>query len=274
MKDLQIRAFLQDCLAEDLGAGDLFARLVESKEVQAVVLSKDSGVFSGQVYATELLEMMGVKYAWKINDKEHFSPKQVLLEVVADWRLLLQLERVLLNILQHSSGIATKTAAFVRLIQGLPISLLDTRKTRPLLRVFEKYSVRNGGAKNHRLGLDDALMVKDTHLAHIGDLKAFVQKARQEIPWTSKIEIECNSVEMALKVMQAGADIIMCDNMDIASIKEVVAERNKHHPLVLLEASGNITEESVQAYAQSGVDAISSGALIHQAVWVDFSFKI
>ncbi|CRF47229.1 Quinolinate phosphoribosyltransferase [decarboxylating] [Helicobacter heilmannii] len=272
--DLQIRAFLKDCLAEDLGAGDLFARLVEAKEVQAVVLSKDRGVFSGQVYATELLEMFGLKYAWKIQDKESFSPKQILLEVVGDWRLLLQIERVLLNILQHSSGIATKTASFVRLVKSLPISLLDTRKTRPLLRVFEKYSVRNGGAKNHRIGLDDALMVKDTHLAHIVDLHAFIAKARQEIPWTAKIEIEASSVEMACAAMQAGADIVMCDNMQVADIQEVVAERNKNYPLVLLEASGNITEESVQSYAKSGVDAISSGALIHQAVWVDFSFKI
>ncbi|BEG57084.1 Nicotinate-nucleotide pyrophosphorylase NadC [Helicobacter sp. NHP21005] len=272
--DLQIRDFLKDCLAEDLGSGDLFARLVGAKEVKACVLSKDSGVFSGQLYATELLEMLGLKYAWKIADKESFSPKQVLLEVWGDWRQLLQIERVLLNILQHSSGIATKTAQFVRLLKDHPISLLDTRKTRPLLRVFEKYSVRNGGAKNHRIGLDDALMVKDTHLAHIGDLKAFVAKARQEIPWTAKIEIECSSVEMAKQVMEAGADIVMCDNMQVESIQEVVAERNQNHPLVLLEASGNITETSVVAYAKSGVDAISSGALIHQAVWVDFSFKI
>ncbi len=273
MQEMYIE-FLRECLAEDLGAGDLFARLVEPKLVQTHVLAKDTGVFSGQVYVEALLEWLKIKHTWKIKDGQSFEPKQVLLELQGDWRLILQIERVLLNILQHSSGIATKTAQFVRLIAGLPISLLDTRKTRPLLRVFEKYSVRNGGAKNHRLGLDDALMLKDTHLIHIPDLKAFIKHARQKIPWTSKIEIECDSVAMAKEIMAIGADIIMCDNMGIEEIKEVVAYRNQNYPLVLLEASGNITEESVRAYASSGVDAISSGALIHQAVWVDMSLKL
>ncbi|WP_104629179.1 carboxylating nicotinate-nucleotide diphosphorylase [Helicobacter bizzozeronii] len=274
MKDTQILDFLKACLQEDLGSGDLFERLAKPLEVQACVLAKESGVLSGQLYIQELLEWMGIQGTWHVHDGQSFSPQQVILELQGDFALLLKLERVILNILQHSSGIATQTARYVKLIQDLPIQLLDTRKTRPLLRVFEKYSVRNGGARNHRLGLDDALMLKDTHLAHIGDLKSFMQQARASIPWTAKIEIECSSVKMAQEIMALGADIIMCDNMGVGEIKEVVAFRNAHYPLVLLEASGNITQESVRAYAQSGVDAISSGALIHQAVWVDMSMKL
>ncbi len=274
MKDIQILDFLKACLQEDLGSGDLFERLAPSLEVPACVLAKGAGVLSGQLYIQELLEWMGIQGTWHVHDAQSFSPQQVILELQGDFALLLKLERVILNILQHSSGIATQTARYVKLIQDLPIQLLDTRKTRPLLRVFEKYSVRNGGARNHRLGLDDALMLKDTHLAHIGDLKSFMQKARASIPWTAKIEIECSNVKMAQEIMALGADIIMCDNMGVGEIKEVVAFRNAHYPLVLLEASGNITQESVRAYAQSGVDAISSGALIHQAVWVDMSMKL
>ncbi|WP_104711398.1 carboxylating nicotinate-nucleotide diphosphorylase [Helicobacter felis] len=274
MKDPTILAFLDACLQEDIGSGDLFERLAEPKEVKAVVIAKQEGVFSGHLYADMLLEHMGIRRTWNIQDGAPYASKDILLELWGDYALLLKIERVLLNILQHSSGIATHTARYVAMLKNLPLKLLDTRKTRPLLRVFEKYSVRNGGAQNHRLGLDDALMLKDTHLAHIGDLQAFMRKARQQLPWTAKIEIECDSVDMAKEVMQVGADIVMCDNMSAQDIQEVVAYRNAHYPLVLLEASGNITQENILAYAQSGVDAISSGALIHQAVWVDMSMKL
>ncbi|WP_104637764.1 carboxylating nicotinate-nucleotide diphosphorylase [Helicobacter felis] len=274
MKDPTILAFLDACLQEDIGSGDLFERLAEPKEVKAVVIAKQEGVFSGHLYADMLLEHMGIRRTWSIQDGAPYASKDILLELWGDYALLLKIERVLLNILQHSSGIATHTARYVAMLKNLPLKLLDTRKTRPLLRVFEKYSVRNGGAQNHRLGLDDALMLKDTHLAHISDLQAFMRKARQQLPWTAKIEIECDSVDMAKEVMQVGADIVMCDNMSAQDIQEVVAYRNAHYPLVLLEASGNITQENILAYAQSGVDAISSGALIHQAVWVDMSMKL
>ncbi|WP_104733349.1 carboxylating nicotinate-nucleotide diphosphorylase [Helicobacter felis] len=274
MKDPAILAFLDACLQEDLGSGDLFERLAEPKEVKAVVIAKQEGVFSGHLYADMLLEHMGIRRTWNIQDGAPYASKDILLELWGDYALLLKIERVLLNILQHSSGIATHTARYVAMLKNLPLKLLDTRKTRPLLRVFEKYSVRNGGAQNHRLGLDDALMLKDTHLAHIGDLQAFMRKARQQLPWTAKIEIECDSVDMAKEVMQVGADIVMCDNMSAQDIQKVVAYRNAHYPLVLLEASGNITQENILTYAQSGVDAISSGALIHQAVWVDMSMKL
>ncbi|PAF49976.1 nicotinate-nucleotide diphosphorylase (carboxylating) [Helicobacter sp. 12S02232-10] len=270
-----IEYFVQNALNEDLGRGDLFERLIKKDFLaKAVIISKDTGIFSGEIYIRELLRLTGVKSEWKISDTEHFKNGQILLELEGSYTLLLKLERVILNILQHSCGIATNTAAYVKALEGINIAVLDTRKTRPLLREFEKYSVRNGGAKNHRMGLDDTLMLKDTHLKHITDLKSFVEIARKNIPWTAKIEIECEDVKFAQIAMQSGADIVMCDNMDISQIKEVVAFRNANYPSILLEGSGRITKEKALAYAESGVDAISIGSLIHQAVWVDLSMKM
>jgi len=174
----------------------------------------------------------------------------------------------------HASSIATLTAQYVEAIRDTGVKLLDTRKTRPMLREFEKYAVRCGGGINHRMGLDDCLMLKDTHLKTIDDLDAFMQEVRRKIPFTSKVEIECESMEMVQKAMQAGADIVMCDNMTPQQIKEVVAYRDANYPHILLEASGNVTLETIQDIAQTGVDAISSGSIIHQANWIDLSMRV
>ncbi|PAF44309.1 carboxylating nicotinate-nucleotide diphosphorylase [Helicobacter sp. 11S02596-1] len=267
--------FISCALNEDLGRGDLFERLIkEDFKAQAGIIAKSAGVFSGEIYIREIFRRFDIPSVWKIADGEPFGNREMLLEFEGSYTLLLKLERVILNILQHSSGIASNTAAYVRALDGIDIAILDTRKTRPLLREFEKYSVRNGGAKNHRMGLDDALMLKDTHLKHISDLQSFIQMARKNIPWTAKIEIESEDIAFAKLAMQSGADIVMCDNMSIEAIKEVVAFRNAFHPNVLLEGSGMISKDTARGYAQSGVDAISIGALIHQAVWLDMSMKM
>jgi len=187
---------------------------------------------------------------------------------------LLAAERTLLNMLLHASSIATQVRPYVDALEGSGVLLLDTRKTRPMLRNFEKYAVRVGGAVNHRMGLDDALMLKDTHMSLIDDLEAFIRRARRKIPFTTKIEIECESVEAAAKAMDVGADIVMCDNMEAEAIREVVLYRNANYPGVLLEASGNITLENIKSVAATGVDAISSGSIIHQSRWIDLSMKI
>ena len=187
--------------------------------------------------------------------------------------ILLSSERTFLNMLQHASGIATMANKYAKLIEGSGVVLLDTRKTRPQLRDFEKYASRVGGAINHRLGLDDCLMLKDTHLRTIDNLEEFVKKARKRISWVTKIEIECETFEQVKEAMHAGGDIIMCDNMTFEQIKEVVAFRNENYPHILLEASGNINLETIRSYASTGVDAISSGSIIHQATWLDFSMK-
>jgi nicotinate-nucleotide pyrophosphorylase (carboxylating) len=176
--------------------------------------------------------------------------------------------------LLHASSIATLTRKYVDIIKPYNVKLLDTRKTRPNLRIFEKYATKCGGAVNHRMGLDDSLMIKDTHLKTIKNLKEYIDKARFSIPFTAKIEVEAETIAIAKKAFEAGADIVMCDNMTPDEVKEVVALRDAMAPHILLEASGNISLETIKNYAKTGVDAISSGSLIHQANWIDLSMKM
>lgn len=268
--------FVKNALNEDLGRGDLFSNIATDKEVSAKIIAKDSGILSGKKYVLILLGLANADCKFYFDDGSAFKKGDILVKISGSYLDILKIERTLLNILQHSSGIATNTNLYVKILQenNLNTTLLDTRKTRPNLRVFEKYSVLNGGGKNHRFGLDDSLMLKDTHLAHIYDLKAFIKMARAKIPWTSKIEVECDNLESSKIAMQSGVDIVMCDNMEVGLIKEVVDFRNSNFPSVLLEASGNISKENLLSYAKSGVDAISVGSLIHHAVWVDLSLKI
>lgn len=272
---MDVEDFVKEIYREDIGRGDLFERLIqEDFHVKALIKAKADGVLSGVVYVEQICKTYGIEAKFFRKDGESFKKADGIIELSGSYTKLLKLERCILNLLQHSSGIATLTRNYVELLKDYQVELLDTRKTRPLLRVFEKYSVRNGGGKNHRLGLDDALMLKDTHLKYITNLKDFLQKARKQMPWTSKIEIESEDIAFAKLAMECGADIVMCDNMEIEDIKEVVEFRNSFYPHVLLEASGNITKETLIQYAETGVDAISSGALIHQATWIDMSMKM
>jgi len=269
-----IKAFVEEVLAEDVGRGDLYALISEATPASAKIIAKSTGVFSGKSYATVLAEIEGFEITWFINDGESFESGAVLLALKGSSHTLLRIERTLLNMVLHSSSISTYTNSFVKIIEPYGTKLLDTRKTRPKLRVLEKYATRLGGAVNHRLGLDDCLMLKDTHLKTIDDIHGFVAKARKEIPFTSKIEIEAETFEQAKIFMEAGADIVMCDNMTPEQLLEVVVYKKEHYPSVLLEASGNISLETIESYAKTGVDAISSGALIHQANWIDISMKM
>ena len=271
---MQKKKFLEALVAEDVGRGDLFSRVSVHKQIRAYVVAKSDGVLSGKAYVDLLVEMYGLKCEWAFNDGDRFVKGEKLLWVFGDNKVLLSLERSILDLLLHASSIATLTERYVEAIEGTGVKLLDTRKTRPLLREFEKYAVRCGGGVNHRMGLDDCLMLKDTHLQTIGDLESFMEEVRRTIPFTSRVEIECESFEMVQKAMAAGADIVMCDNMDLESIREVVRYRNENYPHILLEASGNVTLETIGSLAQTGVDAISSGSIIHQANWIDLSMKV
>ncbi len=261
-------------VAEDIGRGDLFARISTSKQVRAYIIAKSDGVFGGWEYIETLAKMYGLKLDWQVEDGDSFKSGEKLLFVSGDSKSILSLERSILDIALHASSIATLTSKYVKKIEPYGVKLLDTRKTRPLLREFEKYAVRCGGGINHRMGLDDCLMLKDTHLKTIYNLKEFMQEVRQKIPFTSNVEIECESLAMVKEAMGAGADIVMCDNMSNEEIVEVVAFRDKSYPHILLEASGNVTLDTVEEIAKTGVDAISSGSLIHQANWIDLSMKM
>ncbi len=269
-----IEAFVKENLAQDIGRGDLYALVEPSVPSSARILAKSDGVLAGVSYVNALAKLEGFEILWEKEDGEHFVSGEILARIKGGSHVLLRSERTLLNMLLHASSIATLTNKYVQIIEPYGVKLLDTRKTRPLLRVFEKYATRCGGAVNHRLGLDDCLMIKDTHLKTIKDLKTYVENARKVIPFTSKIEIEAESIEIAKMAFAAGADIVMCDNMSPAQIKEVVKYKQEHYPHILLEVSGNISLETIEVYAQTGADAISSGALIHQSTWIDLSMKM
>ena len=267
--------FIKAMVVEDVGRGDLFARVAKSSPITSFVLAKGDGVFGGKEYLEVFGEIFDLDFKWNIEDGDSFKAGDILFEVYSDdSRNLLSLERSILDIALHASGIATITSKFVAKIAQYDCKLLDTRKTRPLLREFEKYAVRCGGGVNHRMGLDDCLMLKDTHLKTIEDLDSFIKDIRKKIPFTAKVEIECEDIDMVKEAMRAGADIVMCDNMSPELIREVVDFRDKNYPHILLEASGNINLDSVEEFAKSGVDAISSGSIIHQATWPDLSMKV
>jgi len=269
-----IEQFVRDSLYEDVGRGDLYALVSPAVNASSKIIAKSDGVLAGQKYADVLASMEKFTIDWDKQDGETFVKGDVLARVKGDSHTLLKIERTMLNMLLHASSIASLTRKYVDKIIPYGTKLLDTRKTRPMLRVFEKYATRLGGAVNHRLGLDDCLMLKDTHLKTIDDLDVFIKEARKQIPFTSKIEIEAETYEQAKTFMAAGADIVMCDNMTPEQLRGVVAYKQEHFPSILLEASGNISLETIESYAKTGVDAISSGSLIHQANWIDLSMKM
>ena len=269
-----IEQFVKEALAEDIGRGDLYALVESSVDASAKIIAKSDGVVAGQKYVDVLCKLQKIAVQWHKQDTERFVKGDIIAEFQASSHALLSSERTILDLLLHASSIATLTRKYVDIIKPYGVKLLDTRKTRPLLRVFEKYATRTGGAVNHRMGLDDSLMLKDTHLKTIKDLKAYVSRAREQIPFTAKIEVEAESLEMVRIACEADVDIIMCDNMTPAEVQEVVVYRDANYPHILLEASGNISLETIESYAKTGVDAISSGSLIHQANWIDLSMKM
>ncbi len=271
---MRVKETVREAILEDIGRGDLFSLVSDRRMVEAKVIAKEDGIFAGKLYIQELAEMEHIEIEFILFDGDIIKKGDTILYVRSTANKVLMYERVILNIMQHCSGIATNTASFCALVKDYDIKLLDTRKTRPGLRVMEKYAVRCGGGTNHRLGLDDCLMLKDTHLAAIDDLDQFIKIARKKIPYTSKIEVECENIEATHEAMSAGADLIMCDNMNVNDITKVVDYRNKNFPHVFIEASGNVDKENILQFAKTGVDAISSGSLIHKAVWIDFSMRI
>ena len=270
---INIKKFVKNAIIEDNGRGDLFFDIAPKGRFTARVIAKDDGILAGVKYAKALSKTEKFDCKFLIRDGHEVNKGDVIAELEGKASVLLSSERTFLNLLQHASGIATNANRYAKLLEHSDVVLLDTRKTRPQLRDFEKYASRIGGAINHRLGLDDCLMLKDTHLKTIPNLKEFVKNARKRISWVTKIEIECETFEQVQEAMDAGADIIMCDNMNPSQIREVADFRDKEHTHVLLEASGNITTKTIESYLNSGIDAISSGSIIHQATWLDFSMK-
>lgn len=247
--------------------------LIDEEQVStARFLAKADGVLCGMEIALRVFALLGdFQTECYRRDGDRIQKGDVLACITGNTRLLLKGERTALNLLQHLSGIATETARCVSLVEGTKASISDTRKTLPGLRALQKYAVTCGGGKNHRFNLSDAAMLKDNHIDAAGGIRPAVEKLRKSLGHTVKIEVEARNLCEVGQAVEAGADIIMLDNMDCETMRqavEMVAGR------AMTEASGGITSETLGAVAQTGVDIISIGALTHSVKALDISLKI
>ncbi|GGB49229.1 putative nicotinate-nucleotide pyrophosphorylase [carboxylating] [Fictibacillus barbaricus] len=273
MNPLLLKKQLQDFFIEDIGSGDLSASLFEeSGEVTATIIAKDKGVFAGGQILTagyELIDSM-VQTNVYVKDGEKVEAGTILAEITGKRQSVLSGERVLLNLLQRLSGIATVTAQAVANTNGIT-RICDTRKTTPGLRMLEKYAVRCGGGFNHRFGLYDTVMLKENHLAGFPSIKEAVKTARQKFGHTVKIEVETETEQQVIEAVSAGADIIMFDNCTPEEIKQRLIQVP---PGIITEASGGITLEMINAYSETGVHYISLGYLTHSYKSLDISMNV
>lgn len=271
---LQADPLILQALQEDITAEDVTtnAILPEDCQGEAELLCKQDGIIAGlDVFArpfTLLDDKVWFEFFVKDGDEVHRGQK--LAKVVGSMRAILSAERVGLNYLQRMSGIATYTHQVVSLLEGTGITLVDTRKTTPNMRVFEKYAVTVGGGKNHRYNLSDGILLKDNHISAAGGVAKAIALAKAYAPFVRKIEVETETLDMVREAVEAGADIIMLDNMSHDMMKQAVALIDGRAET---ECSGNVTKENIAALADIGVDYISSGALTHSAPILDLSLK-
>ncbi len=264
-------------LDEDLGrAGDITSALTipEGKKAKAKLSARKEGVVAGLACAAEAFAMLdpSVKFSSKIRDGAKVKAGETVAEIEGNARAILSGERVALDFVTHLSGIATLTAAFVAKVAHTSAKIACTRKTIPGLRALEKYAVRCGGGNNHRFGLDDAVLIKDNHIAVAGGIANVLKSVRSQIGHLVKVEIEVDSIEQLAEVLKTGgADVVLLDNMDLGKLKTAVGLAKGK---VILEASGGVTLETVAKIAETGVDVISSGALTHSAPALDFGLDI
>jgi nicotinate-nucleotide pyrophosphorylase (carboxylating) len=266
---------------EDLGRGDITSRSTIRTMARGTgsFLAKQDLVLAGIEVADAVFSWfdVGMQIQSAANDGDEIKAGKVFARASGDAQALLAAERTALNFLQHLSGIATKTKMFVDAIAGTEAYIVDTRKTVPGLRMLEKYAVTCGGGRNHRMGLDDGVLIKDNHIALAGGIAEAVKRARETVGHLHKIEVETANLAQVEEALKANADIIMLDNMTPEQIRECVAVVKSSAPedrRALTEASGGITLDNVRAYAEAGVDLISIGAITHSAPAVDISFKI
>jgi nicotinate-nucleotide pyrophosphorylase (carboxylating) len=273
MNRLFVRSQLQRFLEEDLGRGDITTELVCSEEtIKAVIKAKDEGVLAGLPFVQELFLMLGGVYVKPlVGEGNPFDRGDVILELEGRADIILSGERLALNLLQSLSGIATRTRSFLKALEGTKTRLLDTRKTTPGYRFFEKYAVRVGGAHNHRFALYDMVLIKDNHKKVAGSLREALRRVKERVSPAYKIEVEVESLEELEEALELGVDIVMLDNFLPEEVKEALKLVKGR---VEVEVSGNITLENVREYALEGVDYVSSGSVIYGASWCDLSLKV
>lgn len=263
-----------NALKEDITSEDITTNAIIKKETLGSVdlLCKEDGIIAGTNVFKRTFELLdkNTKVEFFVKDGDKVKNKDLLATVKGDIRVLLSAERTALNYLQRMSGIATYTAKVVSLLKGSNIKLLDTRKTTPNMRIFEKYAVKVGGGNNHRYNLSDGILLKDNHISAAGGVKEAIKMAKEYAPFVRKIEVEVENLDMVKEAVEAGADIIMLDNMDNDMMKEAIKIINKK---ALTECSGNVTKENITNLIDVGVDYISSGALTHSSKILDVSLK-
>lgn len=270
-----IDRIIENALAEDIHTGDITTLAVvrQGGEARAIIKAKEEMVLAGIRVAARVFSLLDERIAFTPHfaDGDLLASGDLIAELRGDASVLLQGERVALNLLQRMCGIATLTARYAEAVRGTRARVVDTRKTTPGLRVLEKYSVRVGGGTNHRTGLYDGVLIKENHIAAAGGITEAVRRARNYIPHTLKIEIETETLPQVAEALAAGADIIMLDNMDLAAIREAVALIGGR---ALVEASGGVNLDTIRGIAETGVDIISVGALTHSARAMDISMLL
>ena len=265
---------IRSALKEDISSEDVSTNAVMPVPKMGAVnlIAKQDGIICGLGVFKRVFEMLdeNVKIDFYFKDGDIIRNKELIATVTGDIRALLSGERTALNYLQRMSGIATYTHEMAKLFDGTKTRLLDTRKTTPNMRIFEKYAVKVGGGYNHRYNLSDGVLLKDNHIGAAGSVERAVKLAKEYAPFVRKIEIECETLEMVRDAADAGADIIMLDNMDVDTMKEAIRIINGR---AQTECSGNVTKENAAKLADIGVDFVSSGALTHSAPILDLSLK-
>ena len=271
---LQADKLIRMALEEDITSEDVSTNAVMPTKVQGTVdlIAKEDGVIAGMDVYARVFKLLDedTEIEMFCHDGDEVREGDLMAKVTGDIRVLLSGERVALNYLQRMSGIATYTRSVAKLLEGSGVTLLDTRKTTPNCRVFEKYAVRVGGGCNHRYNLSDGVLLKDNHFGAAGSITKAIQMAKAYAPFVRKIEIETETLEQVAEAVEAGADIIMLDNMTPEVMKQAVALIDGR---AQTECSGNITKENIARICEIGVDFVSSGALTHSAPILDISMK-
>ncbi len=275
----QVEEIIDRALAEDLGKGDVTTEALIPGDQQGIgfIMAKNEGILAGTRAAKQIFHRVDpeLKVDILLEDGARVKPGSKVAKVSGSIASILKAERTALNFLQRLSGIASETNRYVARVEGLPVRIMDTRKTTPSLRSLEKYAVRVGGGENHRMNLGDGILIKDNHLVALRsqglNIKEIIAKARQNAPQRLKVEVEVGTVPEALEAVEAGADIVMLDNMNLEDMRKAV---KSIHGRALIEASGGITLDNVRAVAETGVDFISIGALTHSARALDISLEL
>lgn len=278
MNDLNsfaLREAIEKALQEDIGSGDVTTEAIcpPGQMGQAVIRTKEPCVVAGMPVAQLIFEALDaqIRCTPRVRDGEKLNAGQTIAELEGQLRAILMGERTALNLLQRLSGIATATARYLEAVKDFSVKILDTRKTAPGLRVLDKYAVRVGGGHNHRVGLYDGVLIKTNHIRAAGSITKAVERARRYAPTTLKIEVEAKDLQELQEALEAGADIIMLDNMSLEEMRQAVKIAQGR---VWLEASGGVTLENVREIAASGVDLISVGALTHSVQAIDIHLEV